>query len=60
MAQLKKPSRRIIDFMNRKSVQLDPKEWYVKKNDTKTLILENTTSHETKSFNKADYENIYF
>ena len=56
----KKPTRRIIDFMERKSVRLDPKVWYVQKNDTKSIIFINTQSGETKEFEKIKYNDIFF
>lgn len=56
----KKPTRRMIDFMERKSIKLDPKVWYVQKNNTKSIIFVNTITNETKEFEKDKYSDIYF
>lgn len=56
----KKPTRRMIDFMERKSIKLDPKVWYVQKNNTKSIIFVNTITNEIKEFEKDKYSDIYF
>ena len=56
----KKPTRRMIKFMERKSVDLDPKEWYFTKNTDKMIEFVNNNTKEIKQFNKADYTDIYF
>lgn len=56
----KKPTRRMIDFMERKSIKLDPKEWYFIKNSSTSIVFLNINTKETKEFIKSEYTDIYF
>lgn len=56
--KVKNLTRRMKDFLaNRK---LNPDEWYYTVNTPKQFVVVNKETKEEKSFEKADYQNVYF
>lgn len=51
-------TRRMKEFVERRN--LNPDEWQFVKNTPTTFTIVNKTSKEEKSYDKNDYENIYF
>lgn len=51
-------TRRMKEFIAR--IGLNPDEWQFIKNTPTVFIIVNKTSKEEKSYDKSNYENIYF